>query len=412
MKGIRKFFFFIALLFVCLFVLQMHLPKKFVWSPTFSHVDKQPFGCYVFDSVLAQSLPNGYQTTRQTFLQINQAHQEEKVAVLSVMEADRFTSTDVSHLLAIAKRGGKVMLVYSNGAENSELGKKLHVSMDGYNSFDLNYLLQSITRGEEHYDTLYWNPKDNVYPARGYKVYSELLGSSISADTAHGLHALARDNSEHRDTIAASVPFGKGEVLLVATPLLFTNYGMLDGNTSEYIFRLMSQIADLPVYRTEAYMQTEAMKEAEQSPLREFIKRPALRWALYLALLGVILFMIFTARRRQRVIPIISPPSNKSLEFVKLIGTLYYQRHDHADLVRKKFRLFAEEVRRKSDVDISDVNYDGSEYSLLAEKTGMQQAELERVLREIRLVIHSEQNISLGEMRRLIDAMNDILRRL
>ena len=209
---------------------------------------------------------------------------------------------------------------------------------------------------------------------------------------------------------AVSVPYGKGEVIFVSSPLLFTNYGMLEGNTSVYIFRLMSYLADLPVYRTEAYVKTDAMLVAEQSPFREFIKRPPLRWALYLALLGVVLFMIFTARRRQRVIPIMSKPANRSLEFIQLIGTLYYQRKDHVDLVRKKFKLFAEELRKTAGVDISDVNTDDREYLLLAEKTGMNCDRLKKVIRQIRLVLHSEGNISVEEMRSLIDAMDTIVR--
>lgn len=88
-------------------------------------------------------------------------------------------------------------------------------------------------------------------------------------------------------------------------------------------------------------------------------------------MLGVVLFMIFTARRRQRVIPIVEKPKNRSLEFIQLIGTLYYQRHDHADLVRKKFRFFAEEVRRNAGIDIGDVNQGDADCRALAEITGM-----------------------------------------
>lgn len=67
MKSSRNFLFAMLVLFVLFCLLQVNLPKKFVWSPTFSHVDKQPFGCFVFDSVLTQSLPNGYHVTKKTF---------------------------------------------------------------------------------------------------------------------------------------------------------------------------------------------------------------------------------------------------------------------------------------------------------------------------------------------------------
>ena len=105
-----------------------------------------------------------------------------------------------------------------------------------------------------------------------------------------------------------------------------------------------------------------------------------------------------------------SKPANRSLEFIQLIGTLYYQRKDHVDLVRKKFKLFAEELRKTAGVDISDVNTDDCEYLLLAEKTGMNCDRLKKVIRQIRLVLHSEGNISVEEMRSLIDAMDTIVR--
>lgn len=102
-------------------------------------------------------------------------------------------------------------------------------------------------------------------------------------------------------------------------------------------------------------------------------------------------------------------PKNRSLEFIQLIGTLYYQRHDHADLVRKKFRFFAEEVRRNAGIDIGDVNQGDADCRALAEITGMDVEKIKETIREIRLVIHSDLNIPARQMRKLIDRMNRIL---
>lgn len=85
------------------------------------------------------------------------------------------------------------------------------------------------------------------------------------------------------------------------------------------------------------------MKETAQvqmSPFRYFLSQPPLRWALYLSMASILLFMIFTARRKQRAIPVIREPENKSLEFVELIGTLYYQKKDHADSGPQEVFLF------------------------------------------------------------------------
>lgn len=443
-------------LFVLFCLLQVNLPKKFVWSPTFSHVDKQPLGCFVFDSVLTQSLPNGYHVTKKTFFQLDQEHAKEKISVLMVVDQQNLKQLDVKYLCNIARRGGKVMVVASSSFDDGrnadtvvvdELERTFKVRIEDGTYFSLRGILAGLkAHDNDMYDTIYWNNRETMYAAQSYRMFYNMVGGTLFVDSVPKVKRLAytlstagydykhdslyvgdftgfdtivdeKERIERIDTFAikkvptaVSVPYGKGEVIFVSSPLLFTNYGMLEGNTFVYIFRLMSYLADLPVYRTEAYVKTDAMLVAEQSPFREFIKRPPLRWALYLVLLGVVLFMIFTARRRQRVIPIISKPANRSLEFIQLIGTLYYQRKDHVDLVRKKFKLFAEELRKTAGVDISDVNTDDREYLLLAEKTGMNSDRLKKVIRQIRLVLHSEGNISVEEMRSLIDAMDTIVR--
>ena len=456
MKSSRNFLFAMLVLFVLFCLLQVNLPKKFVWSPTFSHVDKQPLGCFVFDSILTQSLPNGYHVTKKTFFQLDQEHAKEKISVLMVVDQHNLKQLDVKYLCNIARRGGKVMVVASSSFDDGrnadtvvvdELERTFKVRIEDGMYFSLRGILAGLkAHDNDMYDTIYWNNRETMYAAQSYRMFYNMVGGTLFVDSVPKVKRLAytlstagydykldslyvgdftgfdtivdeKERIERIDTFAikkvptaVSVPYGKGEVIFVSSPLLFTNYGMLEGNTFVYIFRLMSYLADLPVYRTEAYVKTDAMLVAEQSPFREFIKRPPLRWALYLALLGVVLFMIFTARRRQRVIPIMSKPANRSLEFIQLIGTLYYQRKDHVDLVRKKFKLFAEELRKTAGVDISDVNTDDREYLLLAEKTGMNSDRLKKVIRQIRLVLHSEGNISVEEMRSLIDAMDTIVR--
>lgn len=456
MKSSRNFLFAMLVLFVLFCLLQVNLPKKFVWSPTFSHVDKQPLGCFVFDSVLTQSLPNGYHVTKKTFFQLDQEHAKEKISVLMVVDQQDLKQLDVKYLCNIARRGGKVMVVASSSFDDcrnadtvvvDELERTFKVKIEDGTYFSLRGILAGLkAHDNDMYDTIYWNNRETMYAAQSYRMFYNMVGGTLFVDSVPKVKRLAytlstagydykhdslyvgdftrfdtivdeKERIERIDTFAikkiptaVSVPYGKGEVIFVSSPLLFTNYGMLEGNTFVYIFRLMSYLADLPVYRTEAYVKTDAMLVAEQSPFREFIKRPPLRWALYLALLGVVLFMIFTARRRQRVIPIMSKPANRSLEFIQLIGTLYYQRKNHVDLVRKKFKLFAEELRKTAGVDISDVNTDDREYLLLAEKTGMNSDRLKKVIRQIRLVLHSEGNISVEEMRSLIDAMDTIVR--
>ena len=119
--------------------------------------------------------------------------------------------------------------------------------------------------------------------------------------------------------------------------------------------------------------------------------------------------MGFTVRRHQRVIPVVKTLDNKSLEFVQLIGTLYYQQHDNTDLVRKKFIYFAETLRERLMVDVEDTADNNRTVSVLSQKTGIAREEIDTIIKDLRLAYHYEANISQQEMQQYIDKMNKII---
>ena len=104
---------------------------------------------------------------------------------------------------------------------------------------------------------------------------------------------------------------------------------------------------------------------------------------------------------------------NKSLEFVKLIGTLYFQKKDHADLVRKKYIYFAEMLRRSLQVDLEAVEEDIRSFDRIAKRTGIDKESIATLVRTVRSVVYSKNaKMSEQQMKRLIDNMNDITRNL
>jgi hypothetical protein len=69
------------------------------------------------------------------------------------------------------------------------------------------------------------------------------------------------------------------------------------------------------------------------------------KWAFWLFILLLLLFVLMEMRRKQRYIPFVKPPKNDSLDFVKTIGRLYYDKGDHKNLCRKMAAYFLEHVR-------------------------------------------------------------------
>lgn len=399
MRFNRLFILGVLAFLAIVFVMEYRMPRKFQWVPTYDHRDRQPFGCYVFDSVLKTSIPQGYCVEKKTFYQLKEDNACK--AILVVADGMPFTETDVSAILELADRGCNILLA---GESLGLLEDTLHLENNfHYTSLSL---IQYAQTGRSR-DTLVWQ-QDSIYGEQSFTYYPQLLQRTISGPVdSLGYEVLCR-NIQHNDApTAVRIPIGKGALVWVSTPLVFTNYGILDGDNYLYIFRLLSQFGRQPIVRTEVYVQI-----VKESPLRYILSQQPLRWALYLALLTILLFMVFTARRRQRAIPSVKEPENMSLEFAKQIGTLYAQRKDYADAVIKKYTYFAEELRTLLHIDITDVTADHRNLHQLSFLTGMDEQQLAAIVDELRLLVADKRQITAEDMGRYIRAMNEIINQI
>ncbi len=59
-----------------------------------------------------------------------------------------------------------------------------------------------------------------------------------------------------------------------------------------------------------------------------------LKWAFWMLLLLFLIVFLFESKRRQRLVPVIGALRNTSLDFVKTIRRLYYQRRDNHNRVK------------------------------------------------------------------------------
>ena len=415
MRFNRWFITFVVVFLALVFVMEYQMPRRFSWNPSFSHIDKQPFGCYVFDSVLSASLSDGYEVTKKTLYQLRGEHR--RMGVLVVAEyLYNMSEMDVDNLLAMAAEGSKILLV--SGGMPSCLSDTLHFDTDGYyHELTLReYAMRGLTL-----DTVTWIA-DAVYDRKEYYLYPQLSSFEILLDTDSVKGRILAMNTSHQheeenDSVsystAVAIPVGKGEVILAMTPLAFTNYGILEGNIHDYVFRLLTQMKGLPMVRTEAY--TPATAQAEQSPLRYFLSQPPLRWAVILSFLTILVFMVFTAKRRQRVIPVVEEPKNRSLEFVKLIGTLYYQKGDYRDLVMKQYAYLMETIRRVLQVDLNDRGNDLRSFAVISAQTGVEEKEIAALVDTLRRLSDDEERtvdaktmrMLVGRMRQIRETIND-----
>ena len=98
----------------------------------------------------------------------------------------------------------------------------------------------------------------------------------------------------------------------------------------------------------------------------------------------LLLFVLFEMRRKQRYIPVMSKPRNDSMDFVKTIGRLYFEKGDHHNLARKMSSYFLEYVRNKYKLQTG--NLDDEFVKKLQFKTGVPETELQEIITFIRAI--------------------------
>ena len=79
--------------------------------------------------------------------------------------------------------------------------------------------------------------------------------------------------------------------------------------------------------------------------------------------------MIFKGKRKQRIIPIIQPPQNMSLEFARTLGRLYFNSGNNRDIALKKFSYFCDYLRSK--FYLKNISGDEEFCKHLAERSGV-----------------------------------------
>ena len=405
----------ILIFLVLMFVVELQLPKNFSWKPTFHHADKQPFGCFLFDSMLTKTMPQGYTVTDSSLFQLAKDSMKKR-GILVVADQMNLIPAEMKAIFSMANNGSHVMLVAHDLGSFAKDTLGLRIWGSG-NTFDL----QNFVKYNKERDTLRWVSDTLGYKPQRYAVFNPLLTHrfGFEVDSAHATIRTPLDKQAlNKDgyLLSATMRQGKGYITYICVPLMFTNYAVIDqdddhNRTFGFTLRCLSLMKHLPIVRTQAYCPK--YDEAEQTPLRYFLSQPPLRWAIYTAMVGALLFLIFASRRRQRIIPIEKAPENHSLEFIHLVGTLYYHSRERRSLVVRKWTYFAEELRRELHVDVTDASDDDLTLPGLARQTGMEEKTLRDLILRLRWLADEDgSEISRKQMKQYIDQMNWIIKNI
>jgi hypothetical protein len=201
-------------------------------------------------------------------------------------------------------------------------------------------------------DTLRVQIKDPVnYNRIAYEYPGNSYGSYISALDSEYTSILGTDEAGHANFIKFNYK-GGGAVFLHLAPMTFTNFFLLYKNNKFYYDNAFSYLPkSITEIKWDDYFRYP--NYSNFSALKFLLSNPSFKWAFWILLLLFLLIYLFESKRKQRIIPAIAPLRNTSLDFVRTIGRLYYQRRDNLNLANKMSVHFLGYVRTKYNLQTS-----------------------------------------------------------
>lgn len=374
----RKLILYIAFLVLVtglVIVVDANKPRPINWRPTYAVKDKIPLGLYVLDKE-APALFKGSTLTRfattpyeyfDPLYNYEEKQYDAKGTFLNISETSELDRESVKELIYFAEHGNTVFL--SSKQLPQQLLDTLGIKMNSMFTFKDSVALSFA-------DKRAGNKKYYINEGVGLSYFD-----SVQPATTKVLGYQEAGAKQHANFIR--VTFGNGRFVLHTQPAAFSNFHLLKGNHHEYAQKLAAYIKPGDIY-WHAWQFPGGRSGVSSSPLRYILSQPALKAALYIGLLGLLVFIFFNAKRKQRIIPVVVPLKNTTVDFTKTIGNLYYQEGSHHTIIDKKIIYFLEKIRNEYLIDTYSL--DDAFIEKLHLKTGRPLEEIRNIIRII--IIH------------------------
>lgn len=367
-----KYILYLSLAFGLFVAVKLLSPHQHDWTVTFAHDDKNPYGAYALAELLPDVFPE--ESIRHSYL----------------------TLYEIKDSL---KRSGSIISISANfsaGKEDTEALLK-HLEGGGSAFISAHYFLGHFA------DTLKLSTYDYFFKGgdiltRNDTAAIRFVNPSLDTtlqfyfkrDNAHNYFSkfdttrttvVARNDRDNPVTIR--MQWGKGHLILNCTPLAFTNIYLLAKENHTYASATLSYLPKTDVEWTEHY---HLGRMESRTPLRFILTSEPLSWAYYLTVFSILLFMLVEIKRKQRIIPIIKPLENTTLEFVTTIGNLYYQSGEHKNIAEKKIHFFFDYVRTKYWLQVNKL--DDAFIVALSRKSGKPEEDVRALITVIAYIQH------------------------
>ncbi len=313
-------------------------PEPINWFPSYAKSDKIPLGTYVAHDIMKQNF------TEENFKDINQPPYEFLTDNETIDGTYFFVNGDVNFgedelnkILHWVERGNTLFVsaktIERNLLDTLNLESDNLVSLDDISTKPIVELSNRNLKAASPY----------LYDRDIYNPYFSAVDTTETV--ALGVMQLYNDTLKIKDPKINYIrqKFGDGEILLHTFPEAFGNYFLLKEENYKYTQNLLTYIDPNQQLLWDNYYKSG--KTFYTSPLYLLLNNRYLKWAYYFVIIGVVLFVFFEGKRKQRSIPIITPLKNQTLAFTRTISGMYFEKEKHKEIVTKQNLLFLDYVR-------------------------------------------------------------------
>lgn len=377
--GDRKFIIALVVLLVIYVVYEMNKPQPEDWTVTFAHTSTEPFGAKALDELMSPLFEEGISHQFKSFYEL--------------IEEDSITENTlvVANVIALGKEDTDLLL------EQVASGQTIFLSAFGFGGA----LADTFRLKAEFKEFLGIMPAEEIEKALSGEavrritynidgkegiVQFPVIGTTNAFEPVNvdSLEVLAV-NEEDRPVLLRYK--NHGQLIFSTIPLSFTNYfTLLDETTAFTEAQLLLIPQDKPLIRNQYY---HLGRLESSSPLRVLLGNSSLRWATFLLLFTIVLFFIFQSKREQRIIPVIRPLSNLTLEFVRTLGRLYYRQRNHGNLCQKRVLYWKEFIRSHYNLSTQQLNEDFIDE--LSHKSGRDERLIEELVTQVKYMESGQQ---------------------
>jgi len=373
----NKYYIILFAVFSLLVYIEYSKPKAIDWSLSYSSEDKIPYGAYILRHELKATFPEKQIIdNKESYFQFFRKNNE-KTSILFITNEFKPNKIDLDHILKHVEKGNSIFVAADY------FSKSFSDSLGFENEMDFNLLGNDSTL-EMNFTNKNLSKQAYLYK----KAFSNVIFSDLDSSNTTIL------GTNQKGTNFVKINYGKGTVYVHLNPMAFSNYNMFVNSNFEYPFKALSYLPYDKIIWDEYYKPSNSLY-SKTTPIYFILETESLRYAWYVLILGLILFLLFEGKRRQRIIPVITPPRNSSLEFIETVGKLYYHKASHKDLAEKKFKYFAEFLR--SNYFLTADKFSTEHYMRIAEKTGVNKVTIENIFNYFR-AISQKASISEAEL--------------